>query len=88
MQNSILEVGGKEIYSRKQLNEIIRDEVRPGRKLRSIPLGLVRASLPLIRMLDKNSFDKLAFFVRVMEQNTIAPLYGEMSFEEYVRLNK
>jgi uncharacterized protein YbjT (DUF2867 family) len=88
MQNSITETGGKTIYTRKQLNEIVQDEINNRKKLRTIPIGLFRSALPIIRLFSKNTFDKFAFFIEVMQHDTIAPQLGTMTFEEYVKLKK
>jgi len=87
-KNQVIEAGGKNIYSRRQLNEIILKEIKPGSKLRSVPLTLVKLSLPLMKIADRNAFDKMSFFVEVMQHDTIAPQIGEMSFEEYVALQE
>ena len=61
--NAVIEAGGGEMYTRKELNEVIQQCVAPGRAVRSVPVGLMRMSLPLIRLFDKNSFDKFAFSI-------------------------
>lgn len=87
-QNSISEVGGKTIYTRKQLNEIVQNEINNTKKLKTIPLGLFKISLPIIKIFSKNTFDKFAFFIEVMQHDTIAPQLGTMTFEDYVKLKK
>lgn len=87
-QNSTTEVGGKTIYTRKQLNEIVQNEVNNHKKLRTIPIGLFKVSLPIIKIFSKNTFDKFAFFIEVMQHDTIAPQLGTMTFEDYVKLKK
>lgn len=87
-ENQVIEAGGKNIYSRRQLNEIILRKIKPGSKLRSVPLTLVKISLPLMKIADRNAYDKMAFFVEVLQHDTIAPQTGEMSFEEYVALQE
>ncbi len=83
--NATIEAGGKVIYTRAQLNEIIQQEVKPRKKVRSLPLKLFTTMLPLIKVVSKNMFDKFAFFTEVMQHDTIAPLRGEMKFEDYVK---
>lgn len=85
-RNSTIEAGGKKSYTRKQLNEIIQAEVNQKKKTRAVPLGLVKATLPLIRLFDKNTYDKFAFFTAVMQEDAMAPPVGEMSFENYVKI--
>lgn len=84
--NVSIEAGGKNIYTRKQLNEIIQKEVNPNKKVRSIPIGMFKFSLPMIKMFNKNMFDKFAFFVEVMQHDTVAPQIGEMKFEDYIKM--
>ena len=82
--NSTIEVGGQTIYSRGNLNKIIQNEIDSSKKVWTIPIGLVKLGLPLIKIFDRNSFDKFAFFVAVMQTDTIAPQIGELTFENYV----
>ena len=83
--NATIEAGGKNVYTRKQLNEIINREVNKHKKLRTVPIFLFKTFLPIIRMYDKNTADKFAFFIEVLQHHTVAPLIGEMSFENYVK---
>jgi len=83
--NAIIEVGGREILSRKQINDIIQKAVAPNKKVRTIPFGLFKFALPLIKFIDKNSFDKFSFFAEVVQHDTVAPQIGEMRLEEYIR---
>jgi len=82
--NAVIEAGGKTIYTRRQLNEIIQQRVKPAKKLRTVPAGMVTLMLPLVSVVNKNMYDKLAFFAAVLRHDTIAPLIGEMAFENYV----
>lgn len=82
---STVEIGGPEILSRKQINEIIQEAVNPGRKIRTIPLGIVKRMLPLVKLFNRNLFDKMAFFVEVIQHDTIAPSQGKMHLKEYVQ---
>jgi uncharacterized protein YbjT (DUF2867 family) len=88
LKNSITETGGKTIYTRRQLNEIVQNEINTHKKLRTIPIGLFKGALPIIRLFSKNTFDKFAFFIEVMQHDTIAPQLGTMTFEDYVKLKK
>ncbi len=85
---STIEIGGPEILNRKQINEIIQDVIKPGKKIRTIPLGLVKNMLPVIKLFNRNLFDKLAFFVEVMQHDTIAPRLGKLPLKEYVERNR
>ena len=83
--NTIIEAGGKETLSRSAINETIQRLVAPNKKVRTVPLGLIKASLPLVKVMDKNRYDKFAFFSEVMQHDTIAPAVGEMTLETYVK---
>lgn len=85
--NVILEAGGKAIYSRKQLNEIMQHAVDPNKKICTMPLSLVKMVLPVMKWFDKNTFDKFSFFIEVVQHDTIAPQIGEMKFENYIAEN-
>lgn len=85
-KNVIIEAGGKTIYTRRQLNEIIQNEIDNKKKLKSIPVLLWKVVLPIVKLFSKNMYDKFAFFIEVMQNDTIAPQIGEMSFEEYIRM--
>jgi uncharacterized protein YbjT (DUF2867 family) len=84
-QNSIIEAGGKTIYTRKQLNEIVQNEVDSQKSIKTIPLGLFKVTLPIIKIFSENTFDKFAFFIEVIQHDTIAPQVGTMTFEDYVK---
>jgi len=85
-QNAIIEAGGKEVLSRHQINEIIQQQVDPSKKVRHVPLGLIKAVLPLMKIASRNLYDKMAFFTEVMQHDTIAPKLGEMKLEDYVKM--
>jgi uncharacterized protein YbjT (DUF2867 family) len=83
--NATIEAGGKTIYTRKQLNEIVQNVVNPKRKVYHIPLALLKTMLPLVKLFDKNMYDKATFIVEVMQHDTIAPRVGELRFEHYIQ---
>lgn len=83
--NGIIEAGGKTIYTRRQLNEIVQQAINPDKSIRNVPLVFFKCLLPILKIFNKNTFDKFAFFIEVMQHDTIAPQLGEMTFEEYVK---
>jgi uncharacterized protein YbjT (DUF2867 family) len=85
-QNSTIAAGGKTIYTRKQLNEIIQAKVHKNKKIRTVPIGVFKLALPVIKLFDKNTYDKFAFIIEVVQHDTITPQLGEMTFETYVEL--
>ena len=85
-ENVTKEIGGKTIYTRRQLNEIIQKEVCSTKRTKNIPLWLFKFSLPMLKVFKKNMYDKFAFFTAVMQEDTIAPQVGETKFEDYIKL--
>lgn len=83
--NTVIEAGGKYVYTRKQMNEIMQQEVNPSKKLRTVPMGLIKTMLPLVKIFNRNMYDKLAFYTAVMQEDVIAPQLGQKKFEEYVK---
>jgi uncharacterized protein YbjT (DUF2867 family) len=84
-KNSTIEAGGKQTYTRKQLLEIIQNEVDKSKKIRVIPFFFFNMVLFLMKFFDKNSYDKFAFFSEVMKHDTIAPELGSSTFEDYIQ---
>jgi uncharacterized protein YbjT (DUF2867 family) len=84
--NTTVEAGGENVYTRKQLNEIIQNAVKPGKRLVSIPSFMVRMGLPAMKLFNKNAYDKFAFYMAVMQHDTLAPKVGKMKFEDYIRM--
>ena len=84
--NSEIEVGGREVLTRKQINEIVQQHVNPSKKIPTIPTWIMRAMLPFIRIIDKNLFDKFDFIVEVIQHDTIAPQIGQFTLKEYLSM--
>lgn len=85
-RNTTIEAGGKTVYTRKQLHELVQSMVNPGKAVVHVPAGVFKLVLPLVKLFNKNMYDKLAFFLEVVQEDTVAPRVGEMSFEEYLRM--
>jgi uncharacterized protein YbjT (DUF2867 family) len=83
---SEIEAGGKEILTRKQINEIIQQHVNPSKTIPTIPTWVMSAILPVVRATNKNMFDKFAFFVDVMQHDVIAPQVGQLTLKEYLAM--
>ncbi|MEO6036854.1 MAG: SDR family oxidoreductase [Saprospiraceae bacterium] len=86
--NTVLAAGGQRIYTRQEINLIIQKLTAPHKKVRSIPLWLVRSALPFWKIANRNMYDKLAFFTEVMEHDLLAPQVGTISLEDYFTLDK
>ncbi|WP_343701030.1 NAD(P)H-binding protein [Chitinophaga sp.] len=78
-----ISAGGPVVYTRAEINEIIA--AGAGRqKLRSMPAWPVKAALPLMRLADANLYHKMKFFVKMMEEDVIAPVEGHLRLETYI----
>jgi uncharacterized protein YbjT (DUF2867 family) len=84
--NTIVEAGGPEVYTRKQINEIIQSKVNPTKKLMGVPAGFVKMSLPMIRLFNKNTYDKMAFYTTVLEHDVLGPKIGKLKLEDYITM--
>ncbi len=86
---TIIEAGGPKVYTRRELAEIIQGSFAPEKKVKRMPVSILKFFLPVIRLADRNLYDKLRFFIEVMAVDTIAPTKGTMIFEDFVRdINK
>lgn len=72
------------VYTRREITQVIRHGVAPQRKFHTTPTGLVKFFLPVVKLFYKNSYDKIAFFMRVMEEDTLADRAGQRTLKEYV----
>lgn len=86
--SAIVAAGGKKTYTRHEINEAIQKLTNPRKKVRHMPMWLMRAALPVWKILNKNMYDKLAFFVEVLEHDILAPQIGELTLEDYFTLDK
>jgi len=84
--NVVKGAGGENVYTRKQLNEIIQNAVDPSKKVRTMPAGAMKLALPFLRIFHKNTYDKMAFFAEVLQHDTLAQKIGKMKFEDYIAI--
>ncbi len=84
--SSIIESGGPKTYTRRELADILQSAIAPKKTVKTVPMGLVKGMLPLLKILDRNTNDKLAFITTVMEVDTVAPTKGTLNFESYFNI--
>lgn len=82
-QNAVVAAGGQHVYTRHEINEIIQRLTAPDKKVRHLPVWVLRSALPFWKVLNRNMYDKLAFFNEVIHHEIIAPQVGSQSLEEY-----
>ncbi|HOZ87048.1 MAG TPA: SDR family oxidoreductase [Bacteroidia bacterium] len=83
-ENVVIEAGGKNVYTRKQINDLIQQHVKPGQRVMKMPIGLLSFGVSLIKLFDSNAYDKFAFYLEVMRHDLIALKMGETSLEKYL----
>lgn len=88
MPNQVVAAGGKCVYTRHEINQIIQNLTAPGKKVRHLPRWVLHAALPFWRIFNRNMYDKLAFFAEVLEHDTLAPQVGSLTLEDYFTPDK
>ena len=83
-KNATIEVGGKTTYTRGEINEIIQKHSAPNKKVYKMPLFILKIMLPIIKIINKNMYDKFAFFAAVTQKDCIAPQIGNTNLEMYL----
>jgi len=86
--SAVVPAGGKHIYTRHEINQIIQKLVAPNKKVKRIPGWALQAALPFWKMLNRNMYHKLAFFDEVIRHDLLAPQIGEISLEAYFMPDK
>lgn len=84
-KNTEIAAGGKHVYTRRELAEIVQRAACPEKKVKTLSPGLVKMVLPLMKLTNKNAYHKFSFFNAVMQHDTIAPQIGEKKFEDYIQ---
>lgn len=80
----VVNVGGPEIHSRNEVAEQVCQATRCRAAL-NIPLWLVKPGLAAIRLLSQNLYDKMSFFTFITTHDMVAPKYGRLTFEDYLK---
>lgn len=84
--SQVIPVGGQKVYSRLELVQLACRAAGHTGKIPSVPFGVVKAMLPLVKLYSRNMHDKLAFLVAVSEIDCIAPKIGTHTLEAYFNL--
>lgn len=81
----VVAIGGQHVYTRHELARLVAHAAGYGGKVMHVPEVLVKAFLPLVRPINKNLFDKLAFMAEVSTRHCVAPRLGNDSLEAYLQ---
>lgn len=80
----LIKAGGKYIYTRLKINQLINKNNNKRNFSICIPFWLMSGFLPIVRWFDRNLYDKLAFYTAVFRKDVLAPPIGETSLETYL----
>ncbi|MFD2515450.1 SDR family oxidoreductase [Pontibacter locisalis] len=80
-------LGGQTTYSRHDLVRIACQVAKHKGKVLSVPFAVVDTILPLVKLLNRNLFDKLAFLIAVSKVDCVAPQVGNLTLEEYFEIS-
>jgi len=82
--NAVLAVGGSEIHSRQEVANLVCRMTKCRFNL-NVPLFLVKPGLKVMRLLNKNLYDKLSFFTYITTHDMVAPAYGQHNYKTYLQ---
>lgn len=86
---NLLEVGGPEIHTRKQMAEMVQEFI--GGKIISVPEKVADIGMLLPELISDNMADKLDYFKHITSNDMIGEKTGTITFREYLEsldLNK
>ncbi|GAB3196518.1 uncharacterized protein YbjT (DUF2867 family) [Pontibacter aydingkolensis] len=84
--SEIIPLGGQKMYSRLELIRIACQAAGHKGKIPLVPFGVVKSMLPLVKLFNRNMFDKIAFLVAVSEVACVAPKVGSHMLKAYFSL--
>jgi uncharacterized protein YbjT (DUF2867 family) len=82
--NVVLEVGGPEIHSRQEVADLVCRMTQCRFSLK-VPVPFARLGTKLIRLFNRNLYDKLSFFTYITTHDMVAPQFGHHRFEDYLQ---
>jgi uncharacterized protein YbjT (DUF2867 family) len=81
----VIPIGGPEALSRAEIAQMLAERAGIKRKLPHLPAWVLQSFLlPVLKVFNRNMYDKLAFLVQVSVDDCVAPPIGGMSLREYL----
>lgn len=77
------DIGGPEIFTRKQIAEMAFAAIGRPPKLRHVPVWLPRVASPLLRLINPRVAAVTAFLAEVTTHDSVAPAHGTRKLEAY-----
>jgi uncharacterized protein YbjT (DUF2867 family) len=83
--DKVIPVGGPDTLSRAEIAHLLAERVGLKRKLPHVPAWALKSLLlPVLKIFNRNMYDKLAFLVQVSLDDCVAPSIGQLSLREYL----
>ncbi|CDQ19646.1 Uncharacterized conserved protein YbjT, contains NAD(P)-binding and DUF2867 domains [Halobacillus karajensis] len=82
-ENSILEVGGPDAYTYREMAELAFKVVSKTEKTITVPEWLVKISLPLLKIINKKQYNLFLFFFYMMTHDVVAESHGKVDLKSY-----
>lgn len=80
-----LNVGGPEVYTRREVALLAFEALGKRPKLTSLPPGLMRSLIKPLKFYDRRLYDLLDFGAAVSTTDVVAPVYGTRGLKEHFR---
>lgn len=77
--------GGPSSFSQREIAELAFSILQKKSKITTIPLGLAKAVIRLVRIFNRHTADLFDFFVTGAEHDMVAPAYGTDKLSDYFR---
>jgi uncharacterized protein YbjT (DUF2867 family) len=84
-ESSEIEVGGPEIFTRREEIELAFAAVERKTRVLQVPQPLFKAALPLIRLGDRRRGEMLEFLASISRTDLVAPKHGTRLLSDYLR---
>ena len=83
--NVEIPAGGPPVFTQREIAELAFSSLGNPLRISTIPLGLVKAAIRLMRTFNRHTADLFEFFVTGAEHDMVAPQYGHRTLSVYFR---
>ncbi|WP_221568675.1 SDR family oxidoreductase [Alkalihalobacillus sp. TS-13] len=82
-ENQTLDIGGPEILTYEQIAYLAFDVFNQKKQIVHIPVGFLKPASVGLKLVSKHYYGLYRFFMNVMTNNVIAPMYGNHKIKNY-----
>ncbi|WP_187264078.1 SDR family oxidoreductase [Pontibacter beigongshangensis] len=86
LPSQVIPIGGKRVYTRSRLIRLYCKTAGYKGLVPTIPSFLIKAAMPLLKLVQRNLYDKLSFYLALTKEDFLAPPLGVLTLEEYFEL--